>query len=82
MDTNGFTLCAAYAACLARELLGVLYNADTIASGLEYGHLDDFIKRPLVELLVSAWAFTKTLSMRMRETNEKMAGFLSISGGL
>jgi CRP-like cAMP-binding protein len=27
------------------------------------------------------WAFTKTLSKRLRETNEKMAGFLAISGG-
>jgi hypothetical protein len=35
MDTIGFTLCAAYVACLARELLGVFYNADTLASGLE-----------------------------------------------
>lgn len=26
-------------------------------------------------------AFTKTLSKRLRETNEKMAGFLAISGG-
>jgi CRP-like cAMP-binding protein len=27
------------------------------------------------------WAFTKTLSKRLRETNEKMAGFLAMSGG-
>ncbi len=27
------------------------------------------------------WAFTKTLSRRLRETNEKMAGFLALSGG-
>lgn len=27
------------------------------------------------------WAFTKTLSKRLRETNQKMAGFLVISGG-
>lgn len=27
------------------------------------------------------WAFTKTLSKRLRESNEKMAGFLAISGG-
>ncbi len=27
------------------------------------------------------WAFTKTLSRRLRETNEKMAGFLAMSGG-
>ena len=27
------------------------------------------------------WAFTKTLSKRSRETNEKMAGFLAMSGG-
>ncbi len=27
------------------------------------------------------WAFTKTLSKRFRETNEKMAGFLAMSGG-
>jgi len=27
------------------------------------------------------WAFTKTLSKRLRETNDKMAGFLALSGG-
>jgi CRP/FNR family cyclic AMP-dependent transcriptional regulator len=27
------------------------------------------------------WAFTRTLSRRLRETNEKMAGFLALSGG-
>ncbi|HEY6010744.1 MAG TPA: cyclic nucleotide-binding domain-containing protein [Nitrospirota bacterium] len=27
------------------------------------------------------WAFTRTLSKRLRETNEKMAGFLALSGG-
>jgi CRP/FNR family cyclic AMP-dependent transcriptional regulator len=27
------------------------------------------------------WRFTETLSKRLRETNEKMAGFLAISGG-
>ena len=27
------------------------------------------------------WAFTKTLSKRLRETNEKLAGFLALSGG-
>lgn len=27
------------------------------------------------------WAFTKTLSKRLRETNEKMAGFVAITGG-
>jgi CRP-like cAMP-binding protein len=27
------------------------------------------------------WAFTRTLSKRLRETNEKMAGFLAMSGG-
>jgi CRP/FNR family transcriptional regulator, cyclic AMP receptor protein len=27
------------------------------------------------------WVFTKTLSMRLRETNEKLAGFLVMSGG-
>jgi len=27
------------------------------------------------------WAFTKTLSKRLRETNEKMANFLAMSGG-
>jgi hypothetical protein len=27
------------------------------------------------------WVFTKTLSKRLRETNEKMAGFLDLSGG-
>ncbi len=27
------------------------------------------------------WAFTKTLSKRLRETNEKMAGFLAMTGG-
>jgi CRP-like cAMP-binding protein len=27
------------------------------------------------------WAFTKTLSKRLRETNEKLAGFLAMSGG-
>ena len=27
------------------------------------------------------WKFTKTLSKRLRETNEKMAGFLAMTGG-
>ncbi len=27
------------------------------------------------------WKFTETLSKRLRETNEKMAGFLTLSGG-
>mgnify|MGYP001612019262 FL=1 len=27
------------------------------------------------------WTFTRTLSKRLRETNEKMAGFLAMSGG-
>jgi CRP/FNR family cyclic AMP-dependent transcriptional regulator len=27
------------------------------------------------------WTFTRTLSKRLRETNEKMAGFLALSGG-
>ncbi len=27
------------------------------------------------------WAFTKTLSKRLRETNEKLTGFLAMSGG-
>lgn len=27
------------------------------------------------------WAFTKTLSKRLRETNEKLAGFLAMAGG-
>jgi CRP-like cAMP-binding protein len=27
------------------------------------------------------WAFTKTLSKRLREANEKLAGFLAMSGG-
>ncbi len=27
------------------------------------------------------WVFVKTLSRRLRETNEKMAGFLALSGG-
>ena len=27
------------------------------------------------------WAFTKTLSKRLRETNEKIAGFLALTGG-
>jgi len=27
------------------------------------------------------WAFTRTLSKRLRETNEKMAGFLAMAGG-
>jgi CRP/FNR family cyclic AMP-dependent transcriptional regulator len=27
------------------------------------------------------WSFTKTLSKRLRETNEKIAGFLAMSGG-
>ncbi len=27
------------------------------------------------------WTFTKTLSRRLRETNEKLASFLAMSGG-
>ena len=27
------------------------------------------------------WTFTRTLSKRLREANEKMAGFLALSGG-
>lgn len=54
MDTIGFAYCAAYAACLARELLGPLHNADAFEPGLVREHLDNLIKRPFVELLVPA----------------------------
>ncbi|MDD1677936.1 MAG: hypothetical protein LUO93_01970 [Methanomicrobiales archaeon] len=54
MNTIGFTLCAAYAACLARELLGFFYNTDAFEPGLVREHLDDPLERPFVELLVPA----------------------------
>jgi hypothetical protein len=54
MDTIGSALCAAYAACLARIVLGFLKNADSFEPGLVGEHLDDLVERPSVELLVPA----------------------------
>jgi hypothetical protein len=54
MDSIGFTLCAAHAACLACVVLGFFYNADAFKLGLVCKHLDYLIKRPFVKLLVPA----------------------------
>ena len=54
MDTIVFAYCAAYAARLARVVLGFLNDADAFEPGLVREHLDDLIERPFVELLVPA----------------------------
>jgi CRP-like cAMP-binding protein len=56
-------------------------NTDVELLAIDKADLDDALTldRDLGYKLL--WAFTKTLSKRLRETNEKLAGFLAISGG-
>jgi len=56
-------------------------NTDTAVLAINKTDLDKILimDRELGYKLL--WAFTKTLSKRLRETNEKMAGFLAMSGG-
>jgi len=56
-------------------------NTDTAALVINKTELDKILimDRELGYKLL--WAFTKTLSKRLRETNEKMASFLAMSGG-
>jgi len=56
-------------------------NADVALFAIAKTNLDKILimDRELGYKLL--WAFTKTLSKRLRATNEKMVGFLAISGG-
>lgn len=56
-------------------------NTDIEVLAIDKADLDNILKtdRDLGYKLL--WAFTRTLSKRLRETNEKMAGFLALSVG-
>jgi CRP/FNR family cyclic AMP-dependent transcriptional regulator len=56
-------------------------NDDTDVFGINKADLDKILinDRELGYKLL--WTFTKTLSQRLRETNEKMTSFLAMSGG-
>ena len=58
-----------------------IVNADAQLLTLDKTELDKILimDRELGYKLL--WAFTRTLSKRLRETNEKMASFLAMSGG-
>jgi len=56
-------------------------NTDVVVLAINKADLDKMLimDRELGYKLL--WAFTKTLSKRLRETNEKLAGFLAMSSG-
>jgi CRP/FNR family transcriptional regulator, cyclic AMP receptor protein len=56
-------------------------NTDVTLLAINKADLDDVLSsdRDLGYKLL--WGFTKTLSKRLRETNEKLASFLAMSGG-
>ncbi len=54
MHTAGLIPCVAYTAGLARVVPLFFYNADAFESGFVRKHPDDPVKRPFMELLVSA----------------------------
>lgn len=67
MHTAGLIPCVAYTAGLARVVLLFFYNADAFESGFVRKHPDDPVKRPFMELLVSAlspvFAFSDVLQV-------------------
>jgi CRP-like cAMP-binding protein len=59
----------------------VIANTDIEVLAIGKTDLDKIlimVREPGYKLL---WSFTRTLSQRLREINEKMAGFLAMSGG-
>lgn len=56
-------------------------NTDTEVIALSKSDLDKVLIADREMGYKLLWVFTKTLSRRLRETNEKMAGFLAMSGG-
>lgn len=56
-------------------------NTDTEVIALSKSDLDKVLIADREMGYKLLWVFTKTLSRRLRETNEKMAGFLAMSSG-
>ncbi len=71
--------------------MALIDNFPRSAHAIANDDVDVFVinKTELDRLLISDrdlgykifWTFTRTLSKRLRETNEKLAGFLAMSGG-
>jgi CRP-like cAMP-binding protein len=56
-------------------------NTDIEALAISKTDLDTVLIRDREMGYKLLWVFTRTLSRRLREMNEKMAGFLTLSGG-
>ena len=56
-------------------------NTDLEVLAINKADLDKVLIRDREMGYKLLWTFTRTLSKRLRETNEKMAGFLAMSGG-
>jgi CRP/FNR family cyclic AMP-dependent transcriptional regulator len=56
-------------------------NTDMEALAISKADLDKVLIRDREMGYKLLWVFTQTLSRRLREMNEKMAGFLTLSGG-
>ncbi|HYA89050.1 MAG TPA: cyclic nucleotide-binding domain-containing protein [Nitrospirota bacterium] len=56
-------------------------NTDLVLLAISKTDLDNILSSDRELGYKLLWAFTKTLSKRLRETNEKMASFLAMSGG-
>ncbi len=56
-------------------------NTDVELLAINKADLDNILTRDRELGYKLLWTFTRTLSMRLRETNDKMAGFLALSGG-
>ncbi len=59
----------------------VIANTDVALLAITKTDLDNLLIMDCELGYKLIWAFTKTLSKRLRETNEKMAGFVAITGG-
>lgn len=56
-------------------------NSDVELLAVRKADLDEIMNKDREMGYKLLWVFTRTLSLRLRETNEKMAGFLAMSGG-
>ena len=56
-------------------------NADVEFLAIRKADLDGIMNSDREMGFKLLWVFTKALSLRLRETNEKMAGFLAMTGG-
>lgn len=56
-------------------------NTDVELLAINKADLDNILTKDHELGYKLLWTFTKTLSRRLRETNDKMAGFLALSGG-